>query len=237
MLAQLKCLILERNILFSESNDYDDISITGTSVDLMLSRETLYDSFKVNVYGGDVFHNYTKLKDSVMLESGDVLYFDGILLEIGSEDIQVLSSENKVKSALPILVESETNYQSGYPDYHRSPRIITVNQKKMTIAKPSSMPSKPTEHLARIIAPSLVMIVVTVLLAIFMKYGMFIIASIAMTLVTIIVSVTSYIKNLKQYKVDIVERDKSYRVYKTKRKIYMQKVKNSVTHYIITIQM
>ncbi|MCV5062942.1 hypothetical protein OFM35_31185, partial [Escherichia coli] len=83
----------------------------------------------------------------------------------------------------------------------------------MTIAKPSSMPSKPTEHLARIIAPSLVMIVVTVLLAIFMKYGMFIIASIAMTLVTIIVSVTSYIKNLKQYKVDIVERDKSYREY------------------------
>ena len=108
----------------------------------------------------------------------------------------------------------------------------------MTIAKPSSMPSKPTEHLARIIAPSLVMIVVTVLLAIFMKYGMFIIASIAMTLVTIIVSVTSYIKNLKQYKVDIVERDKSYREYiKQKRKIYMQKVKNSVTRYIITIQM
>ncbi|MHA4215609.1 type VII secretion protein EssC [Bacillus cereus] len=203
-----------KHSLTVSQNDYDDISITGTSVDLMLSRETLYDSFKVNVYGGDVFHNYTKLKDSVMLESGDVLYFDGILLEIGSEDIQVLSSEDKVKSELPILVESETNYQSGYPDYHRSPRIIYREpEEKMTIAKPSSMPSKPTEHLARIIAPSLVMIVVTVLLAIFMKYGMFIIASIAMTLVTIIVSVTSYIKNLKQYKVDIVERDTSYREY------------------------
>lgn len=47
----------------------------------------LYDFFKVNVYGGDVFYNYMKLKDSVMLELGDVLYFDGILLEIGSEDI------------------------------------------------------------------------------------------------------------------------------------------------------
>ncbi|MCU5097168.1 type VII secretion protein EssC [Bacillus wiedmannii] len=203
-----------KHSLTVSQNDYDDISITGTSVDLMLSRETLYDSFKVNVYGGDVFHNYTKLKDSVMLESGDVLYFDGVLVEIGSEDIQVLSSEENVKSTLPILVESETNYQSGYPDYHRSPRIIYREpEEKMTIAKPSSMPSKPTEHLARIIAPSLVMIVVTVLLAIFMKYGMFIIASIAMTLVTIIVSVTSYIKNLKQYKIDIVERDKSYRAY------------------------
>ncbi|MFJ8215907.1 type VII secretion protein EssC [Bacillus cereus] len=203
-----------KHSLTISQNSYDDISITGTNVDLMLSRETLYDSFKVNVYDGDVFHNYTKLKDSVMLEAGDVLYFDGVLVEIGSEDIQVLSSEENVTSTLPILVESETNYQSGYPDYHRSPRIIYREpEEKMTIAKPSSMPSKPTEHLARIIAPSLVMIVVTVLLAIFMKYGMFIIASIAMTLVTIIVSVTSYIKNLKQYKIDIVERDKSYRAY------------------------
>ena len=202
-----------KHSLTVSQNDYDDISITGTSVDLMLSRETLYDSFKVNVYGGDVFHNYTKLKDSVMLESGDVLYFDGILLEIGSEDIQVLSSENKVKSALPILVESETNYQSGYPDYHRSPRIIYREPEENDNCKAFKYAIKTNGHLARIIAPSLVMIVVTVLLAIFMKYGMFIIASIAMTLVTIIVSVTSYIKNLKQYKVDIVERDKSYREY------------------------
>ncbi|MBJ7931261.1 type VII secretion protein EssC [Bacillus toyonensis] len=203
----------KHSLTFSQ-NSYDDISITGSSVDIMLSRETLYDSFKVNVYDGEVFHNYTRLKDSAMLEAGDQLYFDGVLVEIGSEDIQVLSSEDKVKSTLPILVESETNYQSGYPDYHRSPRIIYREpEEKMTIAKPSSMPSKPTEHLARIIAPALVMIVVTVLLAIFMKYGMFIIASIAMTLVTIIVSVTSYIKNLKQYKIDIVERDKSYREY------------------------
>ncbi|GAB6424148.1 type VII secretion protein EssC [Bacillus luti] len=203
-----------KHSLTMSQNSYDDISINGSSVDLMLSRETLYDSFKVNVYDGEVFHNYTKLKDSALLETGDILYFDGVLVEIGSEDIQVLSSEDNVKSALPILVESATNYQSGYPDYHRSPRIIYREpEEKMTIAKPSSMPSKPTEHLARIIAPSLVMIVVTVLLAIFMKYGMFIIASIAMTLVTIIVSVTSYIKNLKQYKIDIVERDKSYREY------------------------
>ena len=47
----------------------------------MLSRETLYDSFKVNVYDGEVFHNYTKLKDSV-LETGDILYFDGVLVEM-----------------------------------------------------------------------------------------------------------------------------------------------------------
>ncbi|MGG0725616.1 FtsK/SpoIIIE N-terminal domain-containing protein [Bacillus mycoides] len=183
-----------KHSLTISQNSYDDIAITGSSVDLILSRETLYDSFKVNVYDGAVFHNYTKLNDSVMLEAGDQLYFDGVLMEIGSEDIQVLSAEDNVKSTLPILVESETNYQSGYPDYHRSPRIIYREpEEKMTVAKPSSKPTKPTEHLARIIAPSLVMIVVTVLLAIFMKYGLFILASVAMTVVTIVVSVTSYI--------------------------------------------
>ena len=44
-----------KHSLTVSQNDYDDISITGTSVDLMLSRETLYDSFKVNVYGGMYF--------------------------------------------------------------------------------------------------------------------------------------------------------------------------------------
>ncbi len=34
-----------KHSLTVSQNDYDDISITGTSVDLMLSRETLYDSF------------------------------------------------------------------------------------------------------------------------------------------------------------------------------------------------
>ncbi len=75
-----------KHSLTISQNSYDDISIIGTNVDLMLSRETLYDSFKVNVYDGDVFHNYTKLKDSVMLEAGDVLYFDGVLVEIGNEE-------------------------------------------------------------------------------------------------------------------------------------------------------
>ena len=41
-----------KHSLTVSQNDYDDISITGTSVDLMLSRETLYDSFKVNVWRG-----------------------------------------------------------------------------------------------------------------------------------------------------------------------------------------
>ena len=35
-----------KHSLTVSQNDYDDISITGTSVDLMLSRETLYDSLK-----------------------------------------------------------------------------------------------------------------------------------------------------------------------------------------------
>ncbi|PDY08717.1 cell division protein FtsK, partial [Bacillus cereus] len=82
-----------KHSLTISQNSFDDISITGANIDLMLSRETLYDSFNVNVYDGEVFHNYTRLKDSTMLEAGDQLYFDGVLVEIGSEDIQVLSSE------------------------------------------------------------------------------------------------------------------------------------------------
>ncbi|MGG0240016.1 type VII secretion protein EssC [Bacillus rhizoplanae] len=192
----------------------DDITVDGTGADLVFIRDSLDESFKVNVYEGRVFHNHQKLEGSAILESGDQLFFDGVTIQIGHEDIQFVTTKDKVQSTLPRLLEADSYFRDEYPDYHRSPRIIYREPvDKMTIAKPPSEPSKPTEHLVRMIAPSLVMIVVTVLLAIFMSNGLYIFASLAMTVATVIISVTSYIKSLKQYKIDIVERDTSYREY------------------------
>ncbi|MGF9963743.1 type VII secretion protein EssC [Bacillus rhizoplanae] len=192
----------------------DDITIDGTGADLVFIRDSLDEPFKVNVYEGRVFHNHQKLEGSAILESGDQLFFDGVTIQIGHEDIQLVAAKDKVQSTLPRLLEADSYLRDEYPDYHRSPRIIYREPvDKMTIAKPTSEPSKPTEHLIRMIAPSLVMIVVTVLLAIFMSNGLYILASLAMTLATVIISVTSYIKSVKQYKIDIAERDKSYREY------------------------
>ncbi|PED05902.1 type VII secretion protein EssC [Bacillus pseudomycoides] len=202
-------------------NDYDDITVHDATTDFLFIRETLDEPFKINVYEGNVFHNYSKLEGTANLEAGDHLYFDGVTIQIGSEDVQIFAAEKRVDSTLPRLLEADSFYHDEYPDYHRSPRIIYREPvEKMIIAKPSSKPSKPTEHLARIIVPSLVMIVVTVMLSIFQSYGLFIFASLAMTVVTVVVSITSYIKNLKQYKIDIAERDKSYREY------LMQKTKD-----------
>ncbi|HDR4571463.1 type VII secretion protein EssC [Bacillus cytotoxicus] len=202
-----------RSIAISK-NDYDDITVHGATVDVLLIRESLDDPFKIHVYEGSVFHNYSKVEETAIVEHGDHLYFDGVTIHIGSEDVQMFASKNRVESTLPRLLEADSPYHDEYPDYHRSPRIIYREPvEKMVIAKPSSKPTKPTEHLGRVIAPALVMIVVTVILAIFRTYGLFIYASLAMTLVTVIVSITYYIKNVKQYKIDIAERDKSYREY------------------------
>ncbi len=59
----------------------------------MLSAKPLYDSFKLKCMAG-MYSNYTKLKDSVMLEiRRDVLYFDGILLEMVVKTFKYFSSE------------------------------------------------------------------------------------------------------------------------------------------------
>lgn len=193
---------------------YDDISIHEAEADVLLLRESLQEPFQVHAYHGDVYHNYSKLENTAMVQEGDQLYIDGVTIRMEKEHIEIVASPNHVKSTLPRVIEGGSPYQDGYPDYHRSPRIIYREPvDKMTVAKPSSEPSKPTERLWRLLAPPLVMIVVTVILAIFVRYGAFIIASLSMTVVTIVVSVTTYINNVRQYKIDIAERDTSYRNY------------------------
>lgn len=195
-------------------HDYDDISIQGIAADIVLLRESLYEPFQLNVHSGDVYHNYCKVEHATIVQEGDQLYVNGVMMQMGKEHIEIAAANNNVQSTLPHLIERDTVYPEDYPDYHRSPRIIYREPvDKMTIAKPTSEPTKPTEHLWRLLAPSLVMIVVTVMLAIFMRYGPFVFASLAMTTVTIIVSVTTYINNVRQYKIDIKERDTSYRDY------------------------
>lgn len=204
---------MKYSIMISNNND-DEISIADTKADIVLLRESLYEPFEIHVHNGDVYHNYCKVEGTTTIQEGDHLYVDGVIIEMGKEHIQLSTSHNYVQSMLPRLIEGDNVYGEDYPDYHRSPRIIYREPvEKMTIAKPPSEPSKPTEQLWKLVAPSLVMIFVTVMLAVFMRYGPFIIASVAMTLVTIVVSVTTYINNVRQYKIDTEERDTSYREY------------------------
>ncbi|SFJ95945.1 type VII secretion protein EssC, partial [Bacillus sp. 71mf] len=196
------------------ATDRDDVMIKNMKANLLFIRETLGDRFKVVVNDGYVYHNLFRITGEEVLEPGDQLYFDGITIKVGKEDIQILASSNRVTAKLTPLIEADNDFGEEYPNYHRSPRIIYREpEEQITIGKPSHLPSKPTEQLAQMIVPPIVMIVLTVVVALFQPRGIFILASLGMTVVTVIISLTTYIKNLKKYKIDMKERNESYQNY------------------------
>ena len=109
---------------------------------------------------------------------------------------------------------SAYQFYEGYPDFHRSPRIIyRSSEDKITVNAPGNEPNKSKDELLKLIVPPLVMIGVSILISIFRPRGIYIIATMSMALVTMIFSITGYFKNRKQYKQDLQERIDSYHDY------------------------
>lgn len=193
---------------------YNDLSIGQMEVDLLLTREQIGKSFLLNVIKGKVFHNFSQISNSVVLEVGDQLYFDGVMIRVGKDDIQVNVSEDRLNCKLSSLIQSDHEFSEDYPDYHRSPRIIyRAPEDRILIAKPSNKPTKPSENLAKILIAPISMIVITIILMIFQPRGLYILMSLGMTFITVGTSIVSYLKNRSQYKEDILNRDTTYNQY------------------------
>ncbi|MGE6260579.1 type VII secretion protein EssC [Heyndrickxia sporothermodurans] len=203
----------KKSITFG-TNVYDDVKIKNADIDILFIRECLGAPFKLEVYDGHVFYNHVRTTGNILLQPGDQLYFEGMMIKIGKENIEVLATESIESSRLVQLYGENNRFGVEYPDYHRSPRIIYREpEEKRKIANPSSMPSKPSEQLARVIVPPLVMIAAMVVVSLFTRSGIYLIVMLSMTIVTIFFSITTYVKNVKKYRADIKERDKRYREY------------------------
>ncbi|MBL5768608.1 type VII secretion protein EssC [Heyndrickxia sporothermodurans] len=213
------------------ANEYDDVKIKNTTVDALLIRDQLESSFKLEVYSGEVYHNFLRVTGNTVIEPGDQLFLDGLMIKIGNDDIDILANESLDATKLVRLYGESQSLDDEYPDYHRSPRIIYREpEEKRKIANPSSMPGKPSEQLARVIVPPLVMIAAMVVVSFFQRSGIYLIVMFSMTIVTVIFSITTYVKNVRQYRSDIKERDKSYREYLKQKTQELYKVSQEQRH-------
>lgn len=206
--------IAGKNTITVGSNEYDDIMLEESSADLVVNREKDGITFMLEDQLGNVFHNFQRVHRHAVLSPGDQLFVDGTVVFIGENELQVMTANQKLESRLVELVEVSTPYSGDYPDYHRSPRIIYREPEEgRTIAKPANKPSKPSEQLARTIVPPLVMIAALVAISLIQPRGIYIIVMLSMTIVTIIFSITSYMKNVKKYKEDMKHRKETYKAY------------------------
>lgn len=211
------------------------VRILDSSADFALLREQKTDHFQLFIYAGEVYHNFKRIKKPTIVQLGDQVIVDGMILQIGEASIIITSKVNQVTSQLAVLASADNLVHSDYPDYHRSPRIIyRAPENKITIAKPSSPPSKPTEGIIKVILPPLVMIAITLVVTIFQPRGIYILMTLGMTVMTVIMSMTTFIKNSKQYKIDTKARTTKYQAYlkaKTKELHEVSEKQSNALHY------
>src|SRR5690625_1049194 len=194
------------------TNPYDDCYSENLRADIVLSRENLHRYFTLYVHRGEVYHNFKRVLESVPVQVGDQIFFDGIVVAIGEKDLEIVAPKNF--RAKLVEIPKSKQYDDDYPNYHRSPRIIYREpEEKKIIAKPTAQPSKPSEQLMRTIIPPIVMIAALGLVSIFQPRRIFIIVMLTMTVTTVIISITSYVKNVKEYRINMKNRNKSYNEY------------------------
>lgn len=194
-------------------NEESDIS-GKFKANIILIHDPESKSWKlVNKNNAELYLN--NIKDSsqeIELTFGDEITLSDLTkYKIYDEEIHVIG-DTVVK--LPILLESKYNRYEGFPDFHRSPRIIyRESQEKTEVAMPGNAPSKPQEQLLKTVLPPLVMLAVTILMAVIQPRGLYVIASAATTVMTIIFSITSYFRNRKKFKVESKKREEDYEKY------------------------
>lgn len=117
-------------------------------------------------------------------------------------------------------------YFEGFPRYRRSPRLIKrVPTDVIKIENPPEKQQMSKTSLVQIIVTPLIMLCITVAVSIFMKRGIFVIVSVASTLVSLIGSVCKFIHEKKDAKTQNRKREEVYDKYllDTRKKIFKAK--------------
>lgn len=170
---------------------------------LYLNRKKLINS------GGDL--KYTLAAgDQLLIETVLIIYYDNL--------IEVFSDMDKISIALAEC-DSDKKPFEGFPHFTRSPRLIMhAPDKKVEINHPPAEASMPKGSLVQTIVPPIIMLCITIVIAIVMNRGIFVLMSVASTVMTLIFSITGYVNNKKDCREKNKTRSDLYRKYLLKKR-------------------
>lgn len=164
--------------------DYEDILIGDKegyhirfkegAPNLLLKK--IESNWQLNLFEGDIYLNnhLQKVVQQLPLSLGDEISFQGIIIKLFPDEIQIWGGTD-YETSLTKKVMSAYQFYAGYPDFHRSPRIIyRSSEDKITVNAPGNEPNKSKDELLKLIVPPLVMIGVSILISIFRPRGIYI---------------------------------------------------------------
>ena len=177
---------------------------------------------KLEVFGSGpdsrLFLNRKRLADSegaleYTLTAGDQILIETVLIIYYDSFIEVFSDMDGIAVSLAECDSGKKPFEE-FPHFTRSPRLIMhAPDKKVEINHPPAGVSMPKGSLIQTIVPSVIMLCITVVIAIVMNRGVFVLMSVASTVMTLIFSITGFINNKKECREKNEARNSLYREY------------------------
>lgn len=192
-----------------------------------LNMEISIEQGMITVYNGHsndrLFLNRRRLSEvsdalTLPISAGDQLLINNVYIIYYDRFLEVISTWDDLRINLAECGSRERPFD-GFPHYTRSPRLILqAPDKKVEISSPPSESSMPKGSLVQTIVPPVIMLCVTVVIAIVMHRGIFVIMSVASTIMTLIFSITGYFNNKKECREKNEKRREIYKEYLLKKR-------------------
>lgn len=131
-------------------------------------------------------------------------------------------------------LKKENKEFDGFPRYKRSPRLIKrVPTETIKIQNPPEKKEISKTSLAQIIVTPLIMLCLTVGISIFMKRGIYVLMSVASTVMSIVASISKFIHDKKDAVKQNKQREDLYDQYllDTRKKIYQAKMEEEEAYH------
>lgn len=192
-------------ILIGQNNCQIDL---GLDEHIAIDADILINEDQFPIFINGMEHRETK----VAYQLGDHILIDTSLFIVHETYLKIFSNH----AYMIDLKEKEVQetYFDSFPDYKRSPRLIKrINSDKIVMLKPTAQESRKKGGLVKVIVPPLAMLGVSAASAILMGRGLFVLVTIAGTLVTLIFSITTFFSEKKELKEKNRKRKEIYEQY------------------------
>lgn len=180
--------------------DKGDIIIPDLQKDILLKEDILYIQENKEV-------------TSKKTEIGDILILGKIRITLFENNISIEGNPENYRCLLQPCEYKEIPFD-GFPYYKRSPRILyQVNSEKIELKTPPRKESISKGTLAQVVIPPIIMMIITACVSALMHRGIYVIASICMTSVTVIFSIQRFFKEKRDMQRKNFKRAEIYEEY------------------------
>lgn len=216
-----------RNDITMVSADVGDIRIAQFTAKLVLEGDCLIIEPVLGEEPPEVYCNGTRLlfTDGIIrrnVHPGDVYLINNTKWAISDKELAVNMKPGTFESELLRCPDKEQPFEH-FPEYRRSPRIIKrLPDRTIVLSRPPEKSEMGRGSLVQLIVPPLGMLCVTVAVSIMMKRGMFVLMSVSTTVMTTIFSISRFLKEKKECRLNNEKRVQVYEEYllKKRKEIY-----------------